>query len=375
MVILHVTKRYPDAIGGDATYVSNLEIQQKNAGHQVFVLTTNCKEIINKQNLYKFGLKDSSNNWDSITFKRLISSLSLLFYLPVILNKIKPDVVHVHACELGFLSSTWAKIFKIPLILTCHFVAGHYRYENKLKRILEFLFIKFSCFNKIITVDSGSLEYFKKNNFKNYLFLPPGVDLEIFQVKDKKISLGSNKKIKFLFVGRLDIIKGIDYLLEAARLLLEKDNNFEIIIVGDGFHGDKLRQDSRKLNLEACVNFRGAISDRDALSEIYNSSDVFILPSIVEAFGIVILEAWAANLAVITTVTVGISKICTHLENAFLIPSQDSHALFEAMLALMQDDKLRKKIASNGNILAKNEFSWTVINQKLEAVYRQAQKE
>ena len=87
MKILHITKKYPNAIGGDATYVANLEGQQRISGNQVFILTADCKEIGVGEYLYKFGLKDLARNWDRITLRRIISSLFFFFYLPLLLNE------------------------------------------------------------------------------------------------------------------------------------------------------------------------------------------------------------------------------------------------------------------------------------------------
>ena len=89
MRILHVTKKYPNALGGDAIVSFNLEKQQKKLGHKVFILTTNCDEILEKPNIIKFGLKDLAQNWDFVTFKRLFSSLILFFLSFCIIYKQK----------------------------------------------------------------------------------------------------------------------------------------------------------------------------------------------------------------------------------------------------------------------------------------------
>ncbi len=374
MRILHITKKYPDAIGGDAVYVASLEKQQKRQGDEVFILAANCLEVMNKKNIYKFGFKDETKNWDRITFKRIASSLLLFFYFPFIFKKIKPDIIHAHAAELGFLTSFWAKIFHIPIILTCHVVIFPYKEESLLKRILDFLFLKFSRFTKIITVDAESLKYFERSNFKNYLFLPVGVDLDFFKRNAKTQFCNSGKLVRFLFVGRLEEIKGLNYLLNAAKMLVERNKNFELYIVGAGSLQKELRDLTQRLNLKSQIKFLGPIFDREKLSEIYNSVDIFILPSVREWCPTVILEAWAANLAVITTNTGSISKICTHLENAFLIPPQNLDALCTAMLTLIEDEQLRRNIANNGRRLAEEKFLYFIINQKLKEIYLEIQK-
>ena len=100
MKILHLTKKYPDALGGDAVVVSNLEKEQTKIGHEVFILTSNCPEIKEKENVFKFGLKDISLNLDRITIRRVISLIILLFLGFKYLRRLKPDVIHAHSADL-----------------------------------------------------------------------------------------------------------------------------------------------------------------------------------------------------------------------------------------------------------------------------------
>ena len=79
MKILHITKKYTNALGGDAVVVSNLERQQLAQGHEIVVLTSNCDEIIDDERHYKFGLLDTSAALDNISLRRL-ASLGALFF-------------------------------------------------------------------------------------------------------------------------------------------------------------------------------------------------------------------------------------------------------------------------------------------------------
>ena len=119
MRILHITKKYPNALRGDTIVSFNLEKQQKKLEHEAFILTTNCDEIIDKPNVIKFGLKDLAQNWDIVTFKRLFSSLILFFLSFSLIKKIRPDVVHSHPIDLGSILSFVCKLYKIPIINQC----------------------------------------------------------------------------------------------------------------------------------------------------------------------------------------------------------------------------------------------------------------
>lgn len=366
MRILHVTKKYPHAIGGDAGYVANLENQQRKNGHQVFILTANCKEIIDGENIYRFGLRDISKNWDKITIKRLFSLVVFFISFPFLWKKIKPDIVHVHAVDLGFLASWWGRIFCFPVIITCHSIIFPYKEEGWVKRIMDFLLLKFSRYEKIISVDRQSLRFLGKAGFRKYIYLPVGVDTEQF---NEKRSAGHRDKLRFLFVGRLEKIKGLDCLLNAAAELLNKHKQFEIFLVGAGSYEKKIIKIIQRLNLGSCVKLTGPIYDQQKMADLYNSADIFVLPSLREWCPLVILEALAVKLPVIITSTGSIPYIYKHLENAYIIAPNNTTALFEAMRVLLKDEKLRKRIAENGRKLVESKFSWEIINKGIEKQY------
>ena len=138
MRILHVSKKYPNALGGDATGVSNLEREQKKLGHDVFVLTTKSEGIIDKENIIKFGLKSKYQDWDNLSLKRFISTWILIFTAKKIIKKIKPDVVHSHSAELGYILSKACKKQGIPIINQCRGVSFPYPEKTTLiRRIVE----------------------------------------------------------------------------------------------------------------------------------------------------------------------------------------------------------------------------------------------
>lgn len=368
MRILHVTKKYPNAIGGDATCVFHLEREQLKEGHRVFILATNCKEIIDGDNIYKFGLRDISRNWDKITFKRIFSLVVFCVSFPFLLKKIKPDIVHVHAVDLGFLASLWGRVFCLPLVITCHSIIFPYKHENMFKRIIEFLLLKAGRFRKIITVDIPSLKYLERYKFKNYVYLPEGVDADIFKRKENS-GLMNRNKVRFLFAGRLEKIKGLDRLLGAAKELLNENKQFEILLVGEGSYEKEIIKAIKRLGLDSCVKLAGPIYDRGKMIDIYNSADIFVLPSLQEWCPLVILEALAVKSPVIITSTGSIPYIYKHLENAYIIAPNNTTALSEAMRVLLEDEKLRKRIAENGRKLVGDVFSWKVINREIEKIY------
>lgn len=366
MKILHLTKKYPEALGGDAVVVYNLEKQQKKAGHKVFILTSNCSEIVEKESIRKFGLKDSALNQDKITFRRVISLFILLFSGFKYIKKLKPDIIHSHSADLGFFISFPARLYRIPIINTCHGVTFPDKQYCFMKRFAEIFFLKYGRFKRIITVDKSSLKFFKEAGINNGMYIPNGVDIERFDMQELKKR--DNQKIRFLFVGRLEEQKGVKYLIQAAKILMNSTKNLQIILVGDGSQRERLERLTKKGGLEECVIFLGSV-DEDELIELYSTSDIFIIPSIWEGLPLTILEAWAARLPVVTTNVGGIPEVCANEENALIVPAKDSKALANGMLKLIEDKNLRNKLGENGRKLVEEKYSWARVGIDVQRVY------
>jgi len=366
MKILHVTKKYPDIMGGDSTVVTSLEKYQKKMGHQVYILTSNCSEVIKSPRVTKYGLKIDSLNLDRINLKRIISLFILFFYSFFYLKKIKPNIVHSHSPDLGFILSFSCKVYKIPTINTCHGITFTDKYYSFIKRKVEEVFLKYGYFKKIITINKNSLDDFRKLKIKNVVYLPNGVDLDHFQKKRHNV----NGKTIFLFVGRIEIEKGLKYLIHAVDKLRKKEKNFELLFVGKGRDQNIFQELVIALNLTNYIKFLGK-KNIDEVIDYYYKSDVFISPSLHETFPMTVLEAWAAKLPVIITNIGGVSAICINKENALIIPPEDPKKISEAMIALIKDQKLRRKLGKNGRKLVEEKYGWDKITKEFEFIYEE----
>jgi glycosyltransferase involved in cell wall biosynthesis len=175
MRILHLTKKYYPMIGGDAYVVYNLKKEQIKSGHTVYVLTSNCDEIAQDAEVFKFGLKDSSANLDTITPQRLISLFFLFLGGFRRIRVLKPDLIHSHSADMGFFISFAARFYKIPLVNTCHGISFNDKQYSTIKRIAEKFFLRYSGFKKIITVDENGLQSLESAKFDNGVYIPNGL--------------------------------------------------------------------------------------------------------------------------------------------------------------------------------------------------------
>jgi glycosyltransferase involved in cell wall biosynthesis len=363
MKVLHLTKKYYPMIGGDAYTVNSLRKQQIRLGHTVYILTSNCDEIAQDEKIFKFGLKDSSTNLDKITLKRLISLIFLFFWGFRELGELKPGIIHSHSADMGFFISFSARFYRIPIASTCHGISFDDKQYFFLKRLAEKFFLRYSGFKNIIVVDKNGLEILEKAGIKKGIYVPNGVDIHKFESKKEK---KSDVKIKFLFVGRLEKQKGLEYLIQAAKFLKGK-NDFEIVIVGDGEEAENLKKTAAEFEVERVIKFTGKLSER-ALIEQYTMCDIFVLPSLWEGLPLTLLEAAAAGLPIIATDVGGISSVFTDGANALLVKARDSRELAGKMQELMSNKKLKETLSVNARKLAEK-YSWENSAKQLESIY------
>lgn len=152
--------------------------------------------------------------------------------------------------------------------------------------------------------------------------------------------LGAEDRRIVLFVGRLMDVKGLPVLFDAYQKAKEHDNRLALFIVGDGAKRADYQRRAREMGLED-VNWLGFRSQEE-LPELYVAADVFVLPSLVEPWGVVVNEAMASGLPVVLSDHVGASADLVHEgENGFVVPAGDAEALSQRILEAVADDNRR----------------------------------
>ena len=173
-------------------------------------------------------------------------------------------------------------------------------------------------------------------------------------VSKKNIRLQCNhitplkKALKLLYVGRLEPEKGVEYLIEALdRLRKTEGIEFHLDIVGSGPDRNILKKKKEESGVNRYVIFFGHIPSGPNLFEIYERSDIFVLPSLTEGAPQVLYEAMAKGLPIIATAVGGVPDIIKDGENGLLIPPANPEAIAEAILYLINDEELRIKLIKN----------------------------
>lgn len=167
------------------------------------------------------------------------------------------------------------------------------------------------------------------------------IDLNLYINPSKMIN--SDHPPRILFVGGNMQRKGLPTLISAAPQIIETFPNCEFLIVGKDKAENKLKTITKKIGVNDHFIFLGW-KDQQQLIQLYRNANVFVLPSLTEAFGVVILEAMACGIPVIASNVGGIPEIITNGENGITIPPDDSKSLAEVIIKLLQDNKLQAQI-------------------------------
>jgi glycosyltransferase involved in cell wall biosynthesis len=179
-----------------------------------------------------------------------------------------------------------------------------------------------------------------------------------------------------LCVARLDPQKGQHVLLAAAEHLATAGLDLHVALVGHATrpdHVERLRRTAAAGPLAGRVSVVEGLRFSDPrLPALYRAADVFVLPSLHEPFGIVILEAWAAHRPVVASRVGGIPSFAGDGESALLVPPGDAAALADGVARVLHDPALSGALAAAGADLVRERYDWTRVTDRLLAVYQEA---
>ncbi len=306
---------------------------------------------------------------------------------------IKADVYEAHTVSgYGFLKALKKRSGNKPFIHTVHGVLadeymqslqhGSPTFRAKLANLLMWQLSKLEESTAknatlIVTVSKHSSEklvQFYNVDKAKIRIVPNGVDQQKFKpvqgLESIKRQIGIDNKLCVLFVGRLIPRKGLPFLIEAAKHIVKEFKETIFVIVGDGPLKNHLRVYLEEINLLGNFVFLGDVNE-NVLPALYNCADVFVLPSIQEGLGIVLLEAQATAKPVVAFDVGGVHEAMVDKETGLLV-KPDSRGLADAILKLLSNWSLREKMGVRGREFVSKRFSWDICAQRMLQVYREA---
>lgn len=288
--------------------------------------------------------------------------------LGIIADKLKPDVVFCHGFNgpiIALIASLFYSSLRIPMICTYHGLYNPPTPQRKpLARLINFIqaWTYKRHASKVILVSKYSGRFLIDHGvpadklFVIYNGIPENVSSsENLHLPKDIVSIG--------VVGRLDSIKGINYLIDALPIIKAKyGNGFHLYIVGDGPEEENLRNQVISLNLDSFVSFVGYQSN---IQTWLNSWDIFCLPSLQENHSIALLEAMRAGKAIVCTSVGGNPETLEDGIEGIIVEPMNSKDLADGLLKLMADSRLRNLFGNNAYKHFKTAFTVQTMKKKL----------
>lgn len=397
--ILMFTPDYPPVYGGIGTHVHNLCRHLRSYGCNILVLVARFlgkNTSINFNNNYFYEYKD--NDIDVVEFDigtntflhRMYADnvctqseeffaysnvnhnyLLLKYVLDYFESKkinMKFDLIHMHDAYHAVVSNVLKKIYNIPLVVTLHSM-------NTGSNSLIDNFRRFSLYNANMSIfvseslKQKAIERYSVSNIDHFKVVYNGVEIneEILKHNENDKNIESSNRI--VFCGRLAPVKGVDILLKAFHILCDKVKDTELVIIGDGISKDELKSMCIKKNISHRVHFVGNI-DNAEVRNYFRNSDIVVVPSREEPFGLVAIEAMSEKACVVSSNVGGLKEIIKPGCNGMLFESENHIQLADLLIELMNNKDLRFRLAENGFKEANN-YSWQKTSEKIFSYYNE----
>lgn len=285
-------------------------------------------------------------------------------------DEFKPDLIWVQpGLPCGWVGRLLSmKLKSVPYVIVVHGMdINSIMHYPKARKKLELVY---SDAAKVIAI-SKRLQEGVNIVARNAIcqLIPYGIDPELIAPEPASHPGKNDGKLMVVSISNLIVTKGIEYNLRALSALKNEVPNLHYRIIGDGPDRQRLERLIDELSLTDRVEFLGQMENAQAVS-ILRTADFFSLPSYLEGFGLVYLEAMASGIPAIGCAGQGISDIIMDGENGFLVAPRQSENLIEIWRKLCHDDTLRLTIGKQGQKTARN-CTWDKIAGEYDAVFRE----
>ncbi|MCQ9206995.1 MAG: glycosyltransferase family 4 protein [Omnitrophica bacterium] len=355
-------------IGGVAVYTVNLARELKKRGISVFVASSGGDLV---KALKKEGIVHLPVNVNT-KFEFNPCLLPAFFELRKFVKENKIDIIHAQTRVTQVLAHLLSGASSASYVSTCH---GFFKKERLGRKLFN------AWGDHCIAISDVVREHLVKDLKvkKEHVFLIyNGVDVERFAPhmgeKEKGLlrnDLGFARSPVIGSVSRLSPVKGLKYLLFAMKDILKEEPSCHLLLVGEGPSRAELLELSKRLGIESNVFFAMNTTETERFLSII---DVFVFYSLEEGLGLSLLEALAAGKPCVASNVGGVSSVVEDDVTGLLVPPKDTHALKEAIIKVLRDDDLKRRLAKRGSEMVKEKFLLSKMTGEVLDVYEKARQ-
>jgi glycosyltransferase involved in cell wall biosynthesis len=277
------------------------------------------------------------------------------------------DLLRVHSPTIGLAALLFKKATGAPV------VAHHHHLEERgIHRLLTGLLV--SACDKVITVSDFSRRQLASTfdlSFEKVVVVPNGVAAKYRPHTEKsRNSPEDNGKMTLFYLGSLKLRKNLLFLLNVFAEVRRNEPEVALIIGGTGAQEDELKAYACELGLRDTVIFTGYIPEDEKVG-YYNLADIFVLPSLLEGFGMVAAEAMACGKPVVASNTSSLPEVVVDGKTGFLADPTCVGDFVEKILRLVRNADLRREMGEKGRAHVLQSFSWDVASRRALGIYQQ----
>lgn len=316
--------------------------------------------------LYSLNVSRELQSKSEDNFSKLIY-LKALKKIKRIINEFKPDIVHSHYASsyglLGAMSgfhpyiiSFWGSdVFQFPNYSFLH------------KAVLKF---NLSRADILLSTSIIMMKEAKKYTSKEITVTPFGIDVNRF-IPETVHNIITNADVVIGTIKTLEKIYGIEDLINAFKIIKLKlpDRKIKLLIVGEGTQRKNLEQLASDLQVENDIIFTGYVA-HDEVDKYHKMLDIFAAVSLQESFGVSVLEASACGKPVVVSNVGGLPEVVDNGITGIIVESKNSNQLADALVTLINNPDLRKKMGDAGRSKVMRDFSWDSSVKKMLRIYR-----
>lgn len=328
------------------TFVFELAKALRRKGHSVYVFSPN---FFGTKEPYKdipvtwyrwYGGEEKLGNMNMLNPKCIIQIISLILQgrkkVLTFASKNKIDVcLSMWALPSGLFALEAKKKLGIPFILLS--LGSDALVYTKLLFVKGIVANISKNANAVLGNSTVICQYIRQISGKKARFVPSATSLSFSKITPAKLA---GNTFNFLFVGRLEKVKGPDVLLEAVKILKGKINGlFRVYFAGHGSLTKKITNYAKQTKIESNIEFLGNISDKKKLARLFLAVDCLIIPSRSESLPVVLVEAIHAKLPMIATSVGDMEKVVKQNKIGIVVPKENPKLLSEAMQKMLERGK------------------------------------
>jgi len=364
-VLILIPTFYP-LVGGAETNVLETSIILVKNGFKITIITRQDNESPYHEDVN--GIKIIRCRHLGSRYSNTLDHFTI--FISILLKSIKTvfqgkyDLLHTHIAHYPLLIGIILKLFiGKKLLVTVHGSDLNVYGKKPLFRSIIAWALRRADKVIVVSKDLGGLAREMGLSRRKVIYIPNGVDIKFFH---PRVFIKYDYDV--LFFGGIKWQKGLDYLLNATKTLVDQGVNLKVAIAGSGPYLKLLMEKTCYLGIEGNICFLGELNSLSLRDTIWKSKLV-VFPSVSEGLPCSLLEAMACSKPIVATAVGGIKNVIKNGVNGILIPPQDSKAIAYSILLLTHNHEMELTLSKKARETVVNEYSWEKVTDKIVDTY------